>query len=121
MLRSVMTSQPEVSDYDPVEIRSATAIVMPELPRDWRVLDVQIYPSKFGPSVEAAVDSKEFGMLSLYAVRPGNFDVVAPTMTPPDQVVAAYFQIGEVAYALVAGVGAHDLDRAAERLADSLR
>jgi anti-sigma factor RsiW len=121
MLRAAMISQPETSAYDPVEIRAATAIVMPGLSQDWRVLDVQIYPSKFGPSVEAVFNSEEFGMLSLYAVRPGDFDVVAPTMASPGEVTAAYFQVGEVAYALVAGPGAHDLDRAAARLADSLR
>lgn len=120
VLRASMNSQPEVRDYDPVEIRSATAIVMPNLPGDWDVRDVQIYPSRFGPSVEMAVGTEEFGLVSLFAVRPGTFDVVRPTLAPAGEAWAAYFQIGEVAYALVAAGDPRKLERAAERLSDTL-
>jgi anti-sigma factor RsiW len=120
ILRASMTSQAKVSDYDPGEIRSATAIVMPELPRDWDVRDVQIYPSRFGPSVEMAVGTEEFGLVSLFAVRPGSFDVVRPTLVPAGEVLAAYFQVGEVAYALVAPGDPRKIERAAERLSDTL-
>ncbi|BCH25812.1 anti-sigma factor family protein [Mesorhizobium sp. L-8-3] len=120
VLRASMSSQPEVTDYDPVEIRSATAIVMPDLPGDWDVRDVQIYPSRFGPSVEMAVGTRQFGPVSLFAVRPGSFDVVRPTLVPAGEAWAAYFQIGEVAYALVATGDPHKLERAAKRLFDTL-
>ena len=120
IVRAAMASQPEVPDYDADEIRAATAIVMPALPKDWKVRDVQIYPSQFGPSVEMAVETKEFGPVSLFAVRPGTFDVVKPTIAPAGDISSAYFQIGEVAYALVARGDVRDLDRAAERLADTL-
>jgi anti-sigma factor RsiW len=53
-------------------------------------------------------------------VRPGGFAVVEPTMATLGATEAAYFQIGEVAYAVVAGVEADGLDRAARRLFDSL-
>lgn len=119
-LRAAMVSQPEVPDYDPDEIRAMTAIVMPALPKDWRVKDVQVFPSSFGPSVELAAETGEFGPVSLFAVRPGTFDVVKPTVAPNGQISAAYFQIGEVAYAVVAAGDARELDRAAERLADTL-
>ncbi len=120
VLRASMASQPEVRDYDVEEIRSATAIVMPTLPHDWDVRDVQIYPSRFGPSVEMAIDTGELGLLSLFAVRPGSFDVVHPTLAPAGDIVSAYFQIGEVAYALVGGGDVGKLDRAAARLAATL-
>jgi anti-sigma factor RsiW len=121
IVRATMKSQPEISDYDPIDIRAATAIVMPDLPKNWRVLDVQVYPSKFGPSVEVAVETAESGMMSLFAVRPGTFEVVAPSIAPTGDVSAAYFQVGEVAYALVAAADTRDLDRAASRLADTLQ
>jgi len=120
VLRASMASQPEVAEYDAEEIRSATAIVMPTLPANWSVRDVQIYPSQFGPSVEMAIETAELGMLSLFAVRPGTFDVVRPTLAPSRDVMAAYFQVGEVAYALVTSGRVENLDRAAERLADTL-
>jgi anti-sigma factor RsiW len=120
VLRASMASQPEVPDYDPEEIRAATAIVMPRLPKDWRVKDVQIYPSRFGPSVEMAVDTEAFGLLSLFAVRPGTFDAVQPAVGFSGDISSAYFQIGGAAYAVVAQGDVDDLVRVAERLADAL-
>ncbi|TPL94941.1 anti-sigma factor [Mesorhizobium sp. B2-3-12] len=120
LVRESMPSQTEAPNYNAGEIRAATAIVMPSLPKDWKVRDVQIYPSRFGPSVEMAVDTKDMGLVSLFAIRPGSFDVVKPTVAPSGDISSAYFQIGEVAYAVVAKSGVHDLDRAAETLARTL-
>lgn len=120
LVRETMSSQTEAPNYNAGEIRAATAIVMPSLPKDWKVRDVQIYPSRFGPSVEMALDTKDMGLVSLFAIRPGTFDVVKPTVAPSSDISSAYFQIGEVAYAVVAKSGVHDLDRAAETLARTL-
>ncbi|TIU68896.1 MAG: anti-sigma factor, partial [Mesorhizobium sp.] len=120
LMREAMTSQREAPDYNPGEIRAATAIVMPSLPGDWKVRDVQIYPSRFGPSVEMALETKDLGLVSLFAIRPGTFDVVKPAVAPSGDISSAYFQIGEVAYAVVARSDARDLDRAAETLARTL-
>jgi anti-sigma factor RsiW len=120
IVRASMASQPEVPDYDVDEIRAATAIVMPTLPKNWQVRDVQVFPSQFGPSVEMTVQTEELGLASLFAVRPGTFDVVKPTVAPSGDVSSAFFQIGEVAYALVAKGNVRDLNRAAERLAETL-
>ena len=120
LVRESMPSQPEAPNYNAGEIRAATAIVMPSLPTDWKVRDVQIYPSRFGPSVEMAVETKDMGLVSLFAIRPGTFDVVKPTIAPSGDISSAYFQIGEVAYAVVGRSEVHDLDRAAETLAKTL-
>ena len=120
IVRATMASQPEVPDYDSGDIRAATAIVMPTLPTDWRVTDVQLFPSTFGPSVEMAVETEDFGVVSLFAVRPGTFDVVQPTAIGAHDATAAYFQIGDVAYVLVTKADARGLDRSASRLAETL-
>ncbi|MBZ9981365.1 MULTISPECIES: anti-sigma factor family protein [unclassified Mesorhizobium] len=120
LVRESMSSQAEAPNYNAGEIRAATAIVMPSLPKDWKVRDVQVYPSRFGPSVEMAVETKEMGLVSLFAIRPGTFDVVKPTVAPSGDISSAYFQIGEVAYAVVAQGEVRDLDRAAETLARTL-
>jgi anti-sigma factor RsiW len=120
LVRESMPSQPEAPNYNAGEIRAATAIVMPSLPADWKVRDVQIYPSRFGPSVEMAVETKDMGLVSLFAIRPGTFDVVKPTIAPSGDISSAYFQVGEVAYAVVGRCEVHDLDRAAETLARTL-
>lgn len=118
-LRQTMPSQ-TAPHYNADEIRAATAITIPELPKGWKVSDVQIFPSEFGPSVEMAIQEADGKQLSLFAVRPGAFAVQPVGHLALDNAEAAYWQIGEVAYALVAGDGGSNLDRAAEGLARSL-
>jgi anti-sigma factor RsiW len=115
-----MHSQRGAPTYDPAEIRAATAIVMPTLPQGWEVADVQIFPSMFGPSVEMVIRTEAFGTGSLFAVRPGNFDVVPVTLAHKDDFTVVYWQVGEVAYALVTKADSQDLDKAATGLAESL-
>jgi anti-sigma factor RsiW len=120
LLRASMASQPEVRNYDPAEILSATAIMMPTLPSDWEVTDVQVYPSRFGPSVELALTTASLGKASLFAVRPGTFDVLKPVQADLEGSTSVYFQIGEVAYALVGRAAPEALNISARKLADSL-
>ncbi len=126
-VRKAMRSQPSLAAYDAGDIRAATGIAMPRLPEGWQVADVQVFPSAFGPSVEMRLETRDFGSLSLFAVRPGKFDVVQPTVSRHEGLSAAHWQTGEVAYALVAGgsTSAEGRDRrlgaAADDLAASLR
>jgi len=120
LVRASMHSQRGAAAYDPAEIRSTTAIVLPTLPQDWQVADVQIFPSTFGPSVEMVIRSEMFGTGSLFAVRPGKFDVVPPTLAHKDDFTIAYWRVGEVAYALVAKAEPRDLSEVATGLATSL-
>lgn len=119
VLREAMPSQTPTT-YSAEDIRAATAIVMPELPKDWKIADVQIFPSEFGPSVEMAIEKADGKRLSLFAVRPGAFEVKPVSHLALEKTEAAYWQIGEVAYALIADDGGLNLDQAAERLARSL-
>ena len=115
-----MHSQPGSPNYDREEIRSATAIVVPDLPKGWRVLDVQVFPSTYGPSVEMAIHSEALGTLSLFAVRPGSFNVRPITVAAEDGVAAIYWQIGEVAYVLVGKAESRALENAAAGLVKTL-
>jgi anti-sigma factor RsiW len=113
---------PADARYDSGAIRATTAIALPELPDEWRVLDVEISPSAHGPSVEMAIAAgANLGTLSLFAVRPGDFDVVSPTVAEKGSEAVAYWQIGETAYALTGAAGDDDrLNRAALQLSESL-
>lgn len=119
-VRAAITSLPAAPVYNPAELRSATGIVMPALPDGWAVRDVQIYPSLYGPAVEMSVETADYGPLSLFAARTDTFDVIEPTVAETGDAAAAYFQIGEVGYAVVARAGTDRLDRAAAGLARSL-
>jgi anti-sigma factor RsiW len=119
LVRQSVSSQP-AENYKPDEIRAATGIVMPQLPQDWTISDVQIFPSEFGPSVEMAIKTGDDKQLSLFAVRPGVFSVQSVNHIALDNAEAAYWQIGEVAYALVTADRSITLDQAADRLARTL-
>lgn len=119
-LRAGMHSQPRVTDYDPAELLAETAIRMPKLPAGWSVTDVQVYPSHFGPSVELAVNAGELGAVSLFAARPGQFIVEHPSTRHVDDTTTAYWQFGDIAYALVASAPPGEVSRAAGSLFDSL-
>ena len=119
-LRAVMVSQPEAPEYDRDELLSATAIVMPELPDRWDVTDVQVYPSRFGPSVEMAIDSAELGKVSLFAARPGYFSVLPPTVERHGQSTLGHWQVGEIAYVLVSSSDENTVRTTASALFDTL-
>ncbi len=120
LLRASMQSQPLQPHYDAEEISAAISIRMPALPASWKVLDVQIFPSSTGPALEMAVDAEGLGMLSLFAVRPGSFDVAPVRSTSGNDITAAYWQIGDAAYALVGSADGNLLKEAAKKLASPL-
>lgn len=120
LVRAGMQSQPEIKSYDREDIRAATAIAMPKLPDDWRVVDVQVFPSEFGPSIEAALRTGDGALVSLFASRPGNFDVEPITSLSLNEAEAAWWQIGEVAYAVVSSTPDTGLTDEAETLKNSL-
>jgi anti-sigma factor RsiW len=66
------------------------------------------------------IRTEAFGTGSLFAVRPGRFDVIPPTLAHKDGFTVSYWQVGEVAYALVAKADSRELDDAAAGLAASL-
>ncbi|MFN7101137.1 MAG: anti-sigma factor family protein [Pseudorhizobium sp.] len=120
LVRAAMPSQPEVRVFDREDIRASTAIVMPRLPEGWETADVQVFPSDFGPSVEMRLQTDKGIALSLFAVRPGRFAVEQVQELVVDDAAVAWWQIGDVAYALVSDEQGTELGAQAERLKNSL-
>lgn len=119
-LRRGMRSQAASPAYDPEEIRSATGIVLPSLPDGWTVAEAQVFPSGFGPSVEAALVTPDDRRISLFAVRPGHFAVEPVESTALDEAETAWWQIGDVAYAVVSSGRDPGLRQKAEMLKSTL-
>ncbi|MFC0406645.1 anti-sigma factor family protein [Roseomonas elaeocarpi] len=120
MLRAAMPSQEEDPDYNPAEIRAVTSITVPKVPGDWRVLDVQVFPSKAGSSIEMVVSVPGDIVLSIFAVR-----APAPGQSVPRHVQQAgknvfWWYQGEVAYALTGDVDPDTLEDLALNLVDGL-
>ena len=119
-LRALMHSQPPATEYDSAELLARTEITLPTLPAGWTITDVQVYPSAFGPSIEVAANTDELGAVSIFAARPGQFLVTPPVTQNVEDTTTAYWQFGDVAYALVASGAPRDVNRAATGLFDSL-
>jgi anti-sigma factor RsiW len=121
LLRARMISQPEVEAYDPAEILAETGIRLPALPEDWQVRDAQVFPSRYGHSIEIAIDAGDLGRVSLFAAQAPAFDVTAPTLARFEKVKAVYWQTGQLAYALTGTGSDSALERAALRLSRKLQ
>jgi anti-sigma factor RsiW len=120
LLRARMTSQPETASYDPAEIAAETGIELPMLPKDWRVVDVQVFPSRDGHCVEMVIETKNIGRLSLFAAHVSAFHVIAPTTARFDSASAVYWQTGQLAYALTGTASENAMRRVALALAPTL-
>lgn len=120
LVREAMPSQPGIGSFDREDIRAATAIVVPTLPDGWRVTDVQVFPSPFGPSLDMSLATPTGRRMSLFAVRPGYFAVEPVTDMALAGDTVAWWQIGEVAYALVSSAADSELAGEAELLMKSL-
>ncbi|MGI6246769.1 MAG: anti-sigma factor family protein [Pseudochelatococcus sp.] len=106
--------------YDPARILAETAITLPVPPEGWSAEDVVIAPSRYGPSVAIRFRAADLGAVSLIAIRPGVFNVVPVTLAHANGTIIAHWQIGEVAYALVAREESEELDRIADDLVKTL-
>jgi anti-sigma factor RsiW len=121
LVRARMVSQLKTVEYDPAEILAATGIKLPPLPDDWRVRDAQVFPSRYGHSVEIAIDAADLGRISLFAAQGSSFNVIAPTLARFDKAKAVYWQTGSLAYALTGTGNDKTLEQAAIRLSRRLR
>ncbi|WP_201859960.1 anti-sigma factor family protein [Microvirga soli] len=121
LLRARMVSQPEIEAYDPAEILAETGIRLPPLPKDWQVRDAQIFPSRYGHSIEIAIDAGDLGRVSLFAAQTPAFNVIAPTSARFEKATAVYWQTGQLAYALTGTGSDRPLERAALRLSRALQ
>jgi anti-sigma factor RsiW len=121
LLRARMVSQPEVEAYDSAEILTETGIRLPSLPEDWQIRDAQIFPSRYGHSIEIAIDAGDLGRVSLFATQAPAFDVTPPTSARFDKATAVYWQTGQLAYALTGTGSDKALERAALRLSRNLQ
>jgi anti-sigma factor RsiW len=120
LVRARMVSQPEVGAYDPAEILAETGIRLPSLPEDWQIRDAQVFPSRYGHSIEIAIEAGDLGRVSLFATQAPGFDVITPTLARFERAAAVYWQTGQLAYALTGTGSDKALERAATRLANKL-
>ncbi|HEV7314119.1 anti-sigma factor [Sphingopyxis sp.] len=116
-MRADMVSQLEAPKFDAREIRRATRISVPEVPADWKVTDVQLFPTERGPALVMALKTGEGDHLSLFAKRGREGAPERPDAVREGEHSVAYWRRGDMSYALVGDSGPAAIDARAETLA----
>lgn len=117
--RRQMRSQVETPHFDPGDIRAATHIRVPRFPDGWRLLDVQVFPSDYGPSLQVVLDGKQKAPLFLFAAVGTSELSVTPAMRMSDGTPIACWSRDGMIYVLSGGQSAQALKAAALDLADN--
>ena len=119
LLRQAMPSQPEAPLLDPSDIRAATQISVPKLPRNWRIVDVQLFPSDYGPSLQVSIRNAQDEPLSLFATFAPTGAPARPTTTQVrNENLIAWAREGNT-YVLTGNTARDQLMSAAQDLADN--
>jgi anti-sigma factor RsiW len=100
-LRVAMTSQTETPTLNDAEIWKTLKLRIPALPRGWKVLDVQVYPSEEGPGVSLLVQAEDGRRLNLFAVRAQTPVSGTPATATDGQRWAVYWEAGDTAFVLL--------------------
>ncbi len=118
-LRANMHSQIETPDFDANEIISSTQIAMPKLPADWNITDVQLFPTPKGPALLVALKTSTGQPLSLFAIRERTGAPNRPDAVREGAQSVAYWQHGDMSYALTGETEPVAIDATAEALSRS--
>ncbi len=100
MLRQAMRSQVETPTINSAEIEKSTGIVLPVLPSDWQVTDVQLFPTSDSPAIAMMVVTAQGEHLSLFADRAETPAGARPLLARRAGEMIAYWEAGDMAYAL---------------------
>ncbi len=119
LVRVGMSSRPKTPWMRPGDIRTAIRIRLPALPADWRLIDVQVFPSDEGPSAQLLIDAGEQGELSLFSSQTEGDDTFQPVVVRRDGESVAFWEIEGQSFVLIGDVSRGELHRMAVDLSDN--
>ncbi|WP_396592789.1 anti-sigma factor family protein [Brevundimonas sp. R86498] len=119
LVRVSMSSLPATPWMAPGDIRTAIRIRLPVLPPDWRLVDVQVFPSDDGPSAQLLIDAGAAGELSLFSSRTEGDGVVQPVVVRRDGETLAFWEIGGQSFVLIGDLSRERLHAVAMDLSDN--
>lgn len=118
LLRQSMRSQVESPRLDRAEIARSTGIALPPLPGGWKVRDVQLYPAGDSPAVALSLTTAHGEPVSLFAGRAETPAEGKPMLTRRNDENIAYWEEGELAYALTGRIAPARALQLAARVAE---
>ena len=119
LLRQNMASQLESATLNAEEIRRTTGIILPGLPRNWRVTDVQLFPTPDSPAIAVSIVTPAGEQLSFFADRAETPAEGRPLFARRASDVIAYWEAGDMAYALTGRTAPHRIMTLAAQMAPS--
>ncbi|BBD99059.1 class I SAM-dependent methyltransferase [Sphingobium amiense] len=117
LLRQAMASKIESAPLDREEVARSAGLSLPTLPAGWRVTDVQLVPSPGSPAVAMSVTTPDGDHLSLFADRAETPAEATPLMARRAGETIAYWERGDMAYALTGAGDARQVMRWADAVA----
>lgn len=100
LLRQNMASQVESATLNSEEIRRSTGIILPSFPRSWRVTDVQLFPTPDSPAIAISIVTPAGEQLSFFADKAETPAEGHPLIARRAADIIAYWEAGDMAYAL---------------------
>jgi anti-sigma factor RsiW len=92
----------------------ALNISMPQLPRKWQVIDVQVQPWNERQSLVVTADTPSLGRITLVAAPMNAEEAIPPTSAGDGRIPTVYWQSGGTAYALMGPAAPERLEREAK-------
>jgi predicted O-methyltransferase YrrM len=119
LMRQQMDSQVESVMLDRAEISRVTGLALPALPADWRVVDVQLFPSDMGTALTVSLQTPAGDALALFATRAETPAEALPLLERREGRSLAYWEQGPMAYALSGEIAPAQVLALAAKLAGS--
>ena len=117
MMRADMRSQIEAPRFDAREVARNTRIAMPQLPDNWHVTDVQLFPTDKAPALLMAVRTEAGHKMTIFAVHEKTAAPERPDAVREGEQSVAYWRRGDMSYALTGDQEPGMMDATAEALA----
>lgn len=118
LLRQSMRSQVESPRLDRAEIARSTGIALPRLPGGWKVRDVQLYPAGGRPAVALSLTTAHGEPVSIFAGRAETPAEGTPMLTHRENETIAYWEDGDIAFALTGRIAPARALQLAARVAE---
>lgn len=101
LIRTAMASRPRTPWMRPNDIRTAIRIRLPVLPANWRLLDVQVYPSDGGPSAQLLIDTGGGRQISLFSSRIEGDRALEPVVVDRQGETMAFWEVDGQSFVLI--------------------
>lgn len=120
LIRTSMASRPTTPWMNPNDIRRAIRIRLPLMPSNWRLIDVQVYPSDEGPSAQLLIDTGDGRQLSLFSSRINDEGALKPVVVDRRQgETLAFWEIDGQSFVLIGDLPRAEMREMALDLADN--